>query len=314
MAFPAAPGYGNLPTGNFSPVIFSQRALKSFRKSSVVEGITNTDFFGEISNYGDVVRIMREPDITVTPYVRGDNNVTQDLSDLDFTITVDKANRFQFAVEDIEMKHSHINFEELASNKAAYEMKDVFDREVLTFMADQAPSGNRIGTTSVSVRVNTGATPSATQFTPLGIMARIKRLMDVANIPSDSRYWVADPVFYEQLNDENSKILDASITGESESPLYNGLVTDRPLRGFKLYESNNLPVGGTGPTASFGSTNFGTILAGHMSAVATVSQIAKTEKFRSQTRFADVVRGLHVYGRGVIRAESLYVIRYATAS
>jgi hypothetical protein len=43
MAFPAAPGYGNLPNGNFSPTIFSQKALKAFRKVSVVEDITNTD-------------------------------------------------------------------------------------------------------------------------------------------------------------------------------------------------------------------------------------------------------------------------------
>lgn len=37
MAFPTAGGYGNLPTGAFSPIIFSQKALKQFRKVSVAE-------------------------------------------------------------------------------------------------------------------------------------------------------------------------------------------------------------------------------------------------------------------------------------
>jgi hypothetical protein len=314
LAFSSAPGYGNLPSGNFSPTIFSQRALKEFRKASVVEAVTNTDFYGEISNFGDTVRVILEPDITISTYTRGATPTTQDLADSEFTLTVDKANMFQFAIDDLEQKQSHVNFEELAANRAAYKIKDTMDAEVLSYMATTAPSANRIGTTSVSVRVATGATPSATVFTPLGILARLKRLMDATNIPSDNRYFIADPVFYEQLGDENSKLLDASYTGENDSPLFNGLVSNRPLRGFKLYESNNLPTGGTGPTASAGSTNYGTIIAGHMSAVAAVNQIAKTEKFRSQNRFADVVRGLHVYGRGVIRDEALFCVRYAVAA
>ena len=42
-----------------------------------------------------------------------------------------------------------------------------------------------------------------------------------------------------------------------------------------------------------------------MSAVATVSQIAKTETYRDPDSFADVVRGLHLYGRKALRPEAL---------
>lgn len=41
MAFGSAAGWGNLPQGNFSPIIYSQKVLKTFRKASVVEDITN---------------------------------------------------------------------------------------------------------------------------------------------------------------------------------------------------------------------------------------------------------------------------------
>ena len=44
---------GNSPTGNFSPAIFSQNVLMFFRTASVVEGITNTEYFGEIAAFGD---------------------------------------------------------------------------------------------------------------------------------------------------------------------------------------------------------------------------------------------------------------------
>lgn len=53
MAFTAAAGHGNLPNGAFSPTIFSAKALKQFRKTSVIEDITNSDYFGEIKDYGD---------------------------------------------------------------------------------------------------------------------------------------------------------------------------------------------------------------------------------------------------------------------
>ena len=53
MAFTSSAGYTNLPQGNFTPVIYSKQVLKYLRKSSVAEDITNTDYFGEISNFGD---------------------------------------------------------------------------------------------------------------------------------------------------------------------------------------------------------------------------------------------------------------------
>lgn len=43
MAFSTAPGYGNLPQGNFTPEIYSRRAQIAFRTKSVVQDISNTD-------------------------------------------------------------------------------------------------------------------------------------------------------------------------------------------------------------------------------------------------------------------------------
>jgi hypothetical protein len=71
MAFDSASGYNNLPSGNFTPEIFSQKVLKFFRRASVAEDITNTDYAGEIENFGDTVRIIKEPTITVSSYSRG---------------------------------------------------------------------------------------------------------------------------------------------------------------------------------------------------------------------------------------------------
>ena len=41
------------------------------------------------------------------------------------------------------------------------------------------------------------------------------------------------------------------------------------------------------------------------SAVATAEQINKTETYRDQDSFADIVRGMHLYGRKILRPEAL---------
>jgi hypothetical protein len=96
MAFRSAAGYGNLPNGNFSPVIYSKKVQTAFRKTSVVEDITNNDYMGEISNFGDSVRIIKEPEVSVQAYSRGTQVVPQDLDDEDFTLVIDQANYFAF--------------------------------------------------------------------------------------------------------------------------------------------------------------------------------------------------------------------------
>ena len=60
MAFNSASGHNNLPSGNFTPEIFSQKVLKFFRRASVAEAITNTDYAGEIENFGDTVNIIKD--------------------------------------------------------------------------------------------------------------------------------------------------------------------------------------------------------------------------------------------------------------
>jgi len=46
-----ATGYQNLPSGNWVPAVYSQKVQKFFRRASVVEDITNTDYAGEIENF-----------------------------------------------------------------------------------------------------------------------------------------------------------------------------------------------------------------------------------------------------------------------
>ena len=358
MAFSTASGYGNLPNGNFSPVIYSKQVQLAFRKASITEQITNSDYFGEIANMGDNVKIIKEPEITVKAYARGTTITPQDLDDEDFNLTIDKANYFAFKVDDIEEAHSHVNFQQLASDRAAYRLADQFDQDVLGYLSGFKQSALHSNADTVNDTVNgavavstagtdellstmkldasdftdgsgtagsanagiaiqprmpgaTDATPAAGDTFPLTLIARMARLLDQQNVDTNGRWLVLDPVFIEVLKDEDSRLFNADFGG---SGLQNGLILNN-VHGFKVYMSNNLPSAGTGSSfAGANSTsNFGVIVAGHESAVATAEQINKTETYRDPDSFADIVRGMHLYGRKILRPEAIVTARYHLA-
>ena len=151
MAFRAAAGHNSLPNGVFSPIIYSKKAQLAFRRSSVIQAITNTEYFGEIASFGDSVKIIREPEVQIRPYARGKIIQPQDLVDEDFTMVIDQANEFAFALEDIEQAHSHINWMSLATGRAGYRLRDQFDAEVLGYLTGfkQSVIGNPADTARV---------------------------------------------------------------------------------------------------------------------------------------------------------------------
>lgn len=355
MAFRASAGHNSLPNGVFSPVIYSKKAQLAFRKSSVVQAVTNTEYFGEIASFGDSVKIIKEPEIQIRPYSRGKIIQPQDLVDEDFTMVIDQANEYAFQLEDVEQAHSHINWMSLATDRAGYKLRDQFDTEVLGYMTgykqsalggvnDTARSASDIpGTKAVSTagadellsanKLNRGSflsaggdnsIPVAPRFpgqqtkptdlvSPITILARMARNLDLQNVDQAGRWIVIDPVFAEMLKDEDSRLFNMDTA--DKGGLRNGQI-GKQIQGFTVYMSNSLPKIGTGP-ATVGTTgqntNFGVIVAGHSSAVATAENITKTETFRSQETFADVVRGLHVYGRKILRPEALITAKYNVA-
>ncbi len=50
-------------------------------------------------------------------------------------LVVDKANYYAFKIDDIEEAHSHANFMQLATDRAAYRLADQHDQEVLGYLS-----------------------------------------------------------------------------------------------------------------------------------------------------------------------------------
>ena len=317
MAFGTAAGYGNLPSGNFAPEIFSQKVLKFFRRASVVEDITNTDYAGEIENFGDTVRIIKEPTVTVSSYTRGSVVNAQDLADDQITMVVDNANAFAFKIDDIEERHSHVNFEALATSSGAFALKRKYDANVLQAISDGAGIAGADdaslsgGLTTTNSALGTASAPVNVETDDAGInlMLLMARTLDDQSVPEENRWFVAPPIFYEKMFQAGKKIAEVQVTADDTSPLRNGLALPGTLAGFRCYKSTALnSTAGTDQVTLTGvatDASENIILAGHMSSTSTASHIAKTEVVRSTESFSDVIRGLHVFGRKVLRPEAV---------
>ena len=72
-----------------------------------------------------------------------------------------------------------------------------------------------------------------------------------------------------------------------------------------LFRSNTVPKAkGTGS----GNPDYYKIIAGHSIATTFAEQINDVEGYRMEKRFADAVKGLHLYGAKVVRPEALAVL------
>ena len=202
----------------FLPKVYSKQVLNFFRKASVAEAITNTDYAGEIAAFGDTVRIIKEPEITVDQYERGQDITATKLTDQEVTLIIDIANAFKFIVDDIETNMSHVNFRDVATSSAAYALRDAFDTGVIAtmFAGVSASSPNHIlgsdnatdlaagtfdGTGNLDIGFASG------EHDPIDVLSHMARLLDEQNVPEEGRWFVANPEFYEQLVATSSKLM-----------------------------------------------------------------------------------------------------------
>ena len=291
--------FGNSVSGQtnsfFLPKVYSKQVLNFFRKSSVAEAVTNTDYAGEIAAFGDSVRIIKEPEITVYTYERGADVTQTKLTDQEVTL-----------VDDIETNMSHVNFRDVATSSAAYALRDAFDEGVIATMIAgvSASSPNHIlgsdnatdlaaGTFDGTGNLDIGF--GSSEHDPIDVMSHMARLLDEQNVPEEGRWFLANPEFYEVLASSSSKLLSVDYNA-GQGSIRNGLVSSGKLRGFNMYKTNNIAAT---------SNAAGQCIAGHISSTATAQTITSTEVIRDPDSFGDIVRGLHVYGAKVLRGEAL---------
>lgn len=275
---------------NFIPTIWSAELLVSLKKSLVYgqEGVINRDYEGEISAVGDTVKISGIGAVTIIDYVKNGNLPDpEELTDNTRTLTITESKAFNFQVDDIDKAQQKPKVMQQAMAEAAYGLKNVADQFIASLAEGVAPQ-NTIGTTAAPV-VLANATEAYEYLVDLST------LLDEANVPEEGRFVVVPP-FYEGYMLKDDRFVKSGVL-PAETRLLNGMIGQ--AAGFNVLKSNNVP--NTAGTAY-------KIIAGYNGAISYAEQINDVEAYRPEKRFADAVKGLHLYGGKLIRPEGIAVL------
>lgn len=291
------PDYSYSATGNI-PIIFSSKLQQKFYTATVFGDIANTDYEGEIKKAGDEVVIRTIPDITIRDYVKGQKLILERPSSNKVTLKIDKAKYFNAGLDDIDVKQFDLNMMDKWADESSLQMKIIVDKEILAYLDSKAHASNA-GTTAGKISGNidlgvVGTPESIDKTNVINYITLCGQILDEQDIPETDR-WMVIPSWMSQRI-KNSDLKDASLSGDSVTPLRNGRLgmIDR----FTLYKSNQIEKSGTEYNIPFG----------HKSALTFALQLTKSEIYRPQDTFADALKGLQLYGYEVIKTEALGIL------
>lgn len=266
---------------NFIPEVWSAAILEALRAKLVFPSLCNRDYEGDIREAGDTVHITGYDDVTVRKYVRGQAITVDDANDKEAAVLeIDQSDYFAFKVNDLDKAQAKADMTGKFTNSAAYNMMKNVENYISNLM-DTA-----VETPAKTVDVGTPADAYLA-------VVEAGRKLDVQNVPDEGRWLVVSPDFYSLLL-QDSRFIEGTEAGHNT--LLNGVVGQ--VRGFTVVKSNNVPRKSASPDTQ-------SILAGTNAAVTFAQQVSQVEAMRMQTDFADMVRGLDLYGAKVIRPECL---------
>jgi len=294
MAYPNAAGRPQY-SGNFIPEIWSGKLIENFYDATVLAAISNTDYEGEIRQYGDTVNIRTTPEITIRTYTKGQTLQVENPDKPKLQLLIDKGEYFSCIEDDVDKVQSDIALMDTWSKDASERMKIKIDQRVLTDLLPDIASTNKgasAGRITGNIDLGTTGSPIAISKTNvLDYIVDLGTVLDEANAPEAGRFLVIPAKMAGMI--KKSDLKDASITGDSMSVIRNGRLgmIDR----FTIYMSHNLSV----------SSGKFSLIAGHKMGFTFASQMTNMETIRSESTFGNIVRGLQVYGYKVVKPEAL---------
>jgi len=273
---------------NFIPEIWAAALMEAYHAQAVVTPTVNHDYEGEAAR-GNTVHITTIATPSIIDYKAASRVITpEDLSDTDLDLLIDQEKAFGFNVDDVDKKQAAGSFDAVTSDAGAALVEDAESY----LLAQMVAHGTAVNTGSATLSDFTGA---------YNALKSCRTALSNAKVPSMNRYAVVNPDFTDLLLDPAGNLAKANEAGQA-SNLQNGAITGRLLGFTAVLES---PLLNPGVPTCVGYQAAG---------AAFVSQMDTVEALRNTTKFADIVRGLHVYGGKVLRPTSVQVFASADAS
>ena len=263
---------------NFIPELWHANLLEQWENEKVFAGIVDRSYEGTASR-GNTVHITGVVPPTIKDYKANSRTTSADaITDTGVDLLINQEKSFDFYVDDVDAVQAAGALSPYTDAAANALIEDA-DKFIASMLITNG--------TAMS-----GTTPT-TGNDAFNLVRNARKELNKNKAPSAGRVLVANAEFEGLLLGADSKLTNVDTSGDNMG-LRNATVGG--LLGFRVLTSNNLPASSSPQFVAF-----------HPSAAAYVSQIDKIEALRANDKFADRVRGLHVYGGKVVRATGVVV-------
>ncbi|MBQ7354463.1 MAG: P22 coat protein - protein 5 domain protein [Clostridia bacterium] len=270
-----------MATKNFIPTVWSETLLQSLDREYVGVMHCNRDFEGEIRNLGDSVVINSIGRVSVFDYTANTDILDPEEleEELAVTLNIDRAKAFCFQIDDVDRIQAKPDLMKTAMKEAACALAEEADRYIYSLYT-KCSEGNVITKEGV------------TSDDMVDLVVRARQLLMEKNVNSNTEVVLeVSPKIAAQIL--KAKILSGTDNAES---LNNGYLGN--FVGFEVYVSNNIVK----------TDGYYHCIARTKRAIAFAEQLKSVEAFRPEKRFADAVKGLHLYGAEVVYPDEMVVL------
>lgn len=270
---------------NFIPQLWSASILENLNDAHVYPACCNDDYEGEISKFGDSVRINSIGRITINDYTKNSTTLTrQNLQSTGQVLIIDQAKYYDFEIDDIDEAQTKPKLMSSAMEEAGWGLADTEDAFLAALLTANVDAGS-ILTAATSVGVDPGDDDAYELLVDLGVK------LDENNVPSNGR-WAVIPPWFRGMLLKDPRFVSFG-TEKNRAALINGVVGE--AAGFTISISNNVPV----------SSSAYDVLAGYRGAATFAEQINDPKAYEPEGAFSDAMKGLHLYGAKVTRPYGL---------
>jgi len=283
---------------NFIPSLWTAKLFVRLRKNLVFGGLCNTDYEGEITGYGDRVKINEIGPVTVNDYTKYSTLKWQELDSAQKELIIDHAKSFSFAVDDIDEAQANPKILNAAMDEASYSVNDAIDTDIAEMYAYAGVTNSTyMGTSASAISVSSGNV--------LLTLSYAGRYLSEKNVPMSGRVMVVPPWIHQKLwLAEVGGIGATAVPKVFDDGTYTAGWVGQAA-GFQIVVSNNVQSSATSVSA---------IMAFNRTAISYAGQIVKVKAVDREDTFGMGVKGLYVYGVKVVRPNALAALHLTEAA
>lgn len=268
----------NAVTRGFQPELYDASVYRTLEDNLVLKQICKAPIKTPIKEYGDTVYFTDLGDPTISDYTG--TLTAEDLKDSQVAMLINKTKTFCYKVQDIDGLMNNLDVKGSQSQRAAYQLKDVVEKDVFQNVGADANAG-------------TALTATITSANAISYVSELARQLYENNVQDSNMFMLLPPWLMLKLKLAGINFsINEGVNGKG------GMFWTKDL-GFETFVTNTVYNSGTQ------ATPVSTILAGSFQSIGFAEQMLKTRSIELSGSRATQLDGGLIYGYKVIKPKEL---------